>query len=337
MALITVSIDTEDFGGKLLNVVVTGTTGSGTVGDPYIVNRANADQVLFDYAFHLGAGSPTIVISSFEGSTWSTTNNGSATTANINLAVNGSASRYASSALTADNDDTINISATGYTAETIVFRLIPSVDNTADPFNLGVDQTNLQPGSLPVSLGFVTVAGINTPVTASITNGLTAVKASTPADFEYSTLSKTVVAGDRIYVKGYVPDSYNAFNDVTLDINGTSDTLRLTTKTTADTYEFIPYPDTILPTDLNTVGDFFGRPELQTYTDLNDYLKTPGGIYVPNITENAAIPTALPIDLNDFLGSGTSLYFIKFPRSKDDTWNSAGGAHQLAVNGMLVL
>lgn len=213
--------------------------------------------------------------------------------------------------------DSLNVtfSANGKT-KTITpgVRVLNPNDSTPDSWNMG-NQTSKAPG-IEVYCGYVVVRGINVPVTCSINN-------STYFSFRvnngsWRTANTTVNSGDLVELRCNTPQAFSQTVTNRLTIGTVYDDISVTTGS-SDSVQFIPSGITGLPIKFSEVFGFFGRRRQYASTDyepakLTDYLR--GGDFLPNIAQNNGVPTSPPIRLSDFPGTGTSLYFDKYPSDK---------------------
>lgn len=245
-------------------------------------------------------------------------------TANLSLgSVGSSGSRVIRSDATIGNT-TVTISAPGYPTRTLTVSVTSGVDTTPDDFTLGPGVTGANPGEERLS-STVNVTGINQAVTASVSAG----QLMKNGNGQWVT-STTVSAGDRLVVRLNASASYNTTVSTTLTVGSLSRSWSITTANDPGSGEVINFPITALPVKLSDVINFFGGTGLFTPAkNLSAYLK--GGAYVPNITKNAAIPTILPLKLSQFVGSGTVLYFTKYPQSRMAAISVVGSAQTLEL------
>lgn len=305
MATITVNLATTHFYepelGHTINI-----TGPG---DPIEVNRG--DTIVFRWSSKSGSPSNyNIGIGSLDSSVWTNT------TVAYLYEVNQTASKVIKSNASYVTDGVVcTFSANGNTRNfTVNIRVLNPNDNTPDSWNMG-NQTSKAPG-IEVYIGSVTVRGINVPVTCSINN-------STYFKFRvnggsWRTSSTTVNSGDLVELKCNTPQAFSQTVTNRLTIGTVYDDVSVTTGS-SDSVQFIPSGITGLPIKFSEVFGFFGRRRQYASTNyepakLTDYLR--GGDFLPNITQNNGVPTSPPIRLSDFPGTGTSLYFDKYPSDK---------------------
>ena len=223
--------------------------------------------------------------------------------------------------------DSLNVtfSANGKT-KTITpgVRVLNPNDNTPDSWNMG-NQTSKAPG-IEVYCGSVVVRGINVPVTASISNKSSFLFRVNQGSWRTS--NATVNSGDFIELKCNTPQAFSQTITNTLTIGGTSDNVSVTTGS-SDSVQFIPSNITGPQIKFSEIFGFFGRrrqfaSSLYEPAKLTDYVR--GGDFLPNITQNNGVPTSPPIRISDFPGTGTSLYFDKYPSDKADVSRTDTGS-----------
>ena len=242
-------------------------------------------------------------------------------TSSVTLAAGGTVSKTIKASPTYSNGQ-VTASKSGYTSGYAYYAIVADIDTTPDSFDLGPDHTGINPSTRVPTLQ-ITVNGVSQAVTASVTNCLMSVNYADP-----TTINQTVNNGDviRCYIDSST--SYGGVVTGTLQVGGTSDSVTVTNKANPDSGETLLGPFTSTHTTLREIGDFFGF-----YVDvawqplpyqLSHYLR--GGDFVPDIAANNSVPTVLPVNLLDFVGAGTSLYFETSPPSRhvnSDTTSSA--------------
>ena len=305
MATVTVNLATthnyEPELGHIINI-----TGPGSTIE---VNRG--DTIVFRWSSKSGNPSNySIGIGSFDSSVWTNT------TVAYLYQVNQTASKVIKSNASYTTDAvTCTFSANGKTRNfTVNIRVLNTNDNTPDSWNM-LNISSRAPGT-EVYCGSVTIRGINVPVTCSINN-------STYFKFRvnnggWRTSNLTVNSGDLVELKCNTPQAFSQTVTNRLTIGTVYDDVSVTTGS-SDSVQFIPSGITGLPIKFSEVFGFFGRRRQYASTNyepakLTDYLR--GGDFLPNITQNNGVPTSPPIRLSDFPGTGTSLYFDKYPSDK---------------------
>jgi hypothetical protein len=230
--------------------------------------------------------------------------------------------------------DSLNISmgiANKSDSTTTSIRILNPVDAVPDSFSFGSNRSGFPAGST-AQLGFIRCTGVNTGVTCRITNR---------TNFEFRvnngawrTANITVQSGDLIYLRCNTPQSFSTTVTTRLYLNDVYDAISVTTGN-EDSVKFIPSGIASKPVRFSDVWGFFGRkrlPNVSTYENarLSNYVR--GGDYVPNIAENNAIETSLPLDLDSFIGSGTSMYFETFPQSKGANANTISSNQRMTLS-----
>lgn len=199
------------------------------------------------------------------------------------------------------------------------FNVQSSVVTKPDPM-LFESVGNVNPSTFVYS-NSVQVTGINTSVAVSVTNGSFKINTGGAASSGTYLTSGTVSPNQFIVLRVMSSSSFNTNKLMTITVGEASgnriSTWAVRTSADADQGTKIPFPVLANGGDvrLKQLGDFFGRP-LWSQTVLGDYLKSPGGAFVPNIMENDNIPTSGDLILGLFQGSATSLYWTKTPSDK---------------------
>ena len=207
----------------------------------------------------------------------------------------------------------ITVSASGFTSGSCSYSISSPLDTTPTQFFLPSDKIN-QPLSQYSYLGTITVLGVNTSVSANITNG----------EILHNGLwgtSGLFTVNQTVSVRVLMPGTYNTSVTCTLTIGAspsTSDSITLTTIPTVIPDTVIDFPDT-LPFSLLDVAAFYGTNAAPI--TLRDYYKNDD--LVPNISANSGVPSSGAISLLDFVGSGSAFYFITEPKAKSDFINTS--------------
>lgn len=203
-----------------------------------------------------------------------------------------------------------------FTDRTCTVTATPNIDTTPDNFTLGDDIINADRSTVYQSSS-VTVSGIDTPITASVTNSAVFTVNNTSYSSATSA-NKTVSNGDVIRVWMTSSPNYLTSLNTTLSLNGVTDYWQV--RTIAQPLN--PQDGTIIPLGISSgsismlnLRDLFGRPTYQSDTiSMSDLYN--GGNLVPSITQNSSIPTSGAISLSNFYNSSTSFMFEKQPPSK---------------------
>jgi hypothetical protein len=145
--------------------------------------------------------------------------------------------------------------------------------------------------------------------------------ATTELSSDGSTWGSTVVRGNGqvVYIRLKASSADSATSTHTVSASGGgSDSMSITTAAapvTAPAGTLIPLGITSGAIDLNTLRNFFGNPTYNSNTiSMSDLYR--GGNLVPNITQNAGVPTSGTIDLADLYGAHTQLTIDKHPSFK---------------------
>lgn len=181
------------------------------------------------------------------------------------------------------------------------FRVF-SADATPDNFSLG-DQSGLPP-FLTCYSSRVNVSGLGVAVTASVVGGGAVIfknGSSTPVT------STTVVNGDRLYLRMNASSVPGGSTSCTLTIGSLSRTWTLT-NSSALPANGVKVPIGPLPVSELKVINLFGGQFDNWAKARNLTAYTRGGFYVPDITENAGIPTVAPMRLAQFANAVQSFY-----------------------------
>ena len=282
-------------------------------------NVQDGDEVIFQYIAHYndaGSGAKGVSVEGFNSAYWTNSSD-------IIISNPGSTQyiKYVKSPPTSYGSETLSFVYDPYNkVVNKTFDVVNAIDTVPDQFSLGGDATNAYPNNVYAARS-VTVSGINATTPISITNGTYAVGSNITAN-NFTSNSGTVENGDVVAIRGVAPSTYNTSKDITLNIGGVTDTWRITTMPTAPPTEIIPLGITSGTIKLKAdISDFFGYSNINLIK-LTDYYK--GGSYVPNITENANIPSSGTIKLTDFYGAATALYFNQWPSSKQAAVNTGG-------------
>jgi len=245
----------------------------------------------------------------------------------VNLPLSGSVTRtIAANAPAGTHVLTVNFLGSGEPTTTITVTVVSS-DTTPDTIvwqGLG----NLNPGSQATSARSQ-ITGIESAALVSIVGGTFSINSST----NFSSTSRTVNPNQFIRLRSTASPLYNTNLSVQLTVGGVVSSWIVGTKSDPDDgqkiFFSIPANQPSTSISLRALGDFFGRSQ-STRTSLLDYVV--GGNFVPNISENFRISLKLPLSLDTFRGSATTLYWTKTPSSKFVRFNSSRTAGALEVN-----
>ena len=203
--------------------------------------------------------------------------------------------------------------------------IIDNNDTTPDPFDVGSNVSGVAPSDRIAGVPF-TLSGLTATTTANCSAG---------SDFTVNnglaTTSANVKNGDRIQLFVTSSSSWNSSVTGTLNIGGVSDSMTVTTVPQPALNQLIPFPRTSLPVSLSQVIDFFGGTSLAfpPPRNLRGYFR--GGIYVPDISQNAGIPASGNLALSSFVGSATALIFSSYPKAQNTSGNTLGGTVTLSL------
>lgn len=296
-----------------------------TSANPSSLNITQGDTVTFTYTQQSG-GQSYVTMTNFDSGEWNST-------ANATL-YNGQSVVRTRTAVGSDTV-TANFPASSFTDRNISITAVSNIDDTPDSFNLGAFVSSASRSTV-YQAQTVTVSGLSggTSITASITNGVFTVNDGSYSNATSS--SKSVQNGDSIRVWNTSSSSYSTAITTTLNLNGVTDTWRITTAAAPIDPQngvLIPLGITSGAIDMNTLRDFFGAPTYQSnQIAMTDLYK--GGQLVPNITQNSSVPTSGTISLSNLYSSYTSFFWEKDPTSKfafEPSW-TGGGTATLAWN-----
>lgn len=204
-------------------------------------------------------------------------------------------------------------------------KIIDNNDTTPDPFDVGNNVTGVAPSDRIAGVPF-TLSGLtaNTSATCSAGSNFT-------VNNGLATTSATVKNGDRIQLYVTASSSWNTGVTGTLTIGGVSDSMTVTTVSQPALNQLIPFPRSSLPVKLSEVIDFFGGTSLAfpPLRNLRAYLK--GGTYVPDISQNSAIPASGNLKLSTFVGSATALIFSSYPKAQNTSGSTLAGTTTLSL------
>jgi len=226
---------------------------------------------------------------------------------------------------TIPNADSCRVSTTGSGFSYWYLYRVSSIDTLPDNFSLGTDIVNANPLQTYYT-DIVTITGINTPVTASANNGGLISK----NNGSYAS-SQTISNGDKIRVKIISNSSYSSTKVTSVTVGSRVVTFNVTTMASPAAGQIIPIGITSGNISIRDLSDLFGKPRYDVNVPLSNYLKAPGGTRVPDISQNSAVSSSLPLSLRSFLGSATSFYVSTYPANKIISYDttSQGGTFYL--------
>lgn len=188
----------------------------------------------------------------------------------------------------------------------------------------------------PISTQFTsqaaTVAGLGNGLSATATvqtSGLSSIGLSVNGGSFVS--SAVVNNGDNVVVRGTTSATYGADSWIQLTLaadNAVADVVYIKNEpdpaTGFDDGSAIPFGHATGPIPMSDITKFFaGYPVSDIYTppyNLGSFYR--GGLHVPNMAINTAIPTSGTISYSNFRNSGTVLYFVRRPGTKAVNYNS---------------
>lgn len=285
--------------------------------DPYILTEG--DTVTFTWTTAAGGSPGQLNFGNFESTAFTDASGPTL------YSVGTSFTKTVKSGGTLPQTTNCRVSTTGSGFKYWYLTRVSVIDSTPDPINLGAEVVNANPYQTYYSER-VTITGINTSITVSANNGASVSK----NDGQYAS-SRSVVAGDVIRVKMTSGGGYATSKTITLTAGSGTATFKVTNMEDPGDGQLIPLGITSGTIKLSQIGDLFGRPQYDYTTVLSEYLKAPTKLRVPDISQNAGVPTGFPIKLTDFYGSATSFYVSTYPSNKfiDHDTTSAGGAFNL--------
>lgn len=246
-------------------------------------------------------------------------------TANVSLAANGSTAVKTVKTNATLGAMYLTVSSPDFTPFSFEVNVTSGLLTTPDNFNF--DNVSLaQPGST-VESNQITVSGINVPVSVTMSAGQFMIG----KDGIWRT-SGTVSNNDKVRLRHIASVNYNTTLTVSCSIGTVTRTWSVTTPNDPGSGQIIDFPVTSLPIRLSEVVDFFGGKNIyasERPPNMRAYLKGAG--LVPNIAKNIRVPTSGVLKLSDFVGSGTSLYFLRYPAFRYHGLDNLGGTVTVQV------
>tara|TARA_R110002074_G_scaffold43446_3_gene113315 strand:- start:1807 stop:3030 length:1224 start_codon:yes stop_codon:yes gene_type:complete len=276
---------------------------------------------IFHNAFLSSGGS--ITASGFDTSRWTSSSN-------LVIAEGATGTRTIKSNPT-NGAENITLSESGSVSGTIFLNIVGD-DTTPDSFSIGANRT-ANPSQVTY-FDTVTVTGINTPVTASATNGEVALQSGTSLERTFGS-SKTVSLNDVVLTRSSAPSGYGQSKTVTLNIGGVTDSATLSTPSDPTSGTQINLGIASGPIDMDSILDLF-MGQSQSFwgytrpTDMGSLYRS--GSYVPNISANSSVATSGAITLGSFYGSATSFYVASVPNNKIVFIDTSGGGSSFTGN-----
>ena len=217
----------------------------------------------------------------------------------------------------------------GASQETLAYKIsIP--DTTPNSFSLP-NKTGLNPKT-DVRIGSIDLSGFNRALVINFTTvSGTPINVRSVVSWAGNVRTSTgVEAGERVTVYAEAPTGYNQSYRSRMTIGGTYTDFTVATLAQPYLDETIPFGHATGPVSLKAdVAAFFGG---EGSASLSEYYKYPGGLHVPSISQNSAIPTSGTISLSNFRNSYTAFYFIKSPIGKSKTINTQGAGRSLILD-----
>lgn len=282
---------------------------------PSSLTVVRGDTITFSYE-NSGGPPVTVAISGFTTSTFTNSTQ-------ITLTFDGDSEQRTvrtDATLTTVN---LTVSAPGFTSKNVSITITSGIDDTPDAFSF-INIPTAQPSSV-VESNTITLSGFNVNVNVSLTNGASYMRAN---DGVWRTTG-LVASGETLKVRLTAAGTYNTAKSTTVTVGNTSTTWTVTTANDPGSGTVINFPvQTAGTVKLSDIKSFFGGSSPPN--NLRSYLK--GGAYVPNITKNAGVPSSGTITLQDFIGSGTALYYVRYPASRTAAINTIPSGGVVSVN-----
>lgn len=303
-------------------ITIVKTTPLATQASPLVVSRGDTINFVFNQGGE--ASGYTFYFSGFDAGLWNDTSAspGMAPGAVFSKTTNPSAPVNAAGTV-----DTLDAQCgsgyPGYRALTLYIKITDGSDSVPDAFSLGPQVNNVSPTSV-VAAWPVTVSGINQGTSASLSgNGYFTVNNGSQVT------SATVYNGDNVWCFLVAPATFSSSASITLNIGGVTSVFSILTAASPAGGIVIDFPKTSGTVSLRDIVNFFGGTTGSPPTNLRSYFK--GGTYVPDITKNSSVPANGTINIRQFLGSGTSMFFTKLPYNQGRNTNTLGGPTTASV------
>ena len=267
-----------------------------------ILDRSNA-TVTFQ-----NQGSRSATISSFSSGFWTSTSN-------LPVGGNSTATKRRRTDLTDGATDQLRILINGISKFiTLTYpNPPPPSDTVANPFTLP-DVVVTPKTEFFIRL---TVSGINTTVTATVSNATVTVNAQPT-----NRTSSPVVNGTRLTLTVAAPLDFRQSKTITIRVgSGPAQSFDVTTEDIFIDNKVVLTKSANESIGLREISQFFGGPSVPKITDFY-----PGLAYVPNIIDNEDIPLSGDLSLSDFRNAVTAFYFTTSPYGKAAVFNTLNGA-----------
>lgn len=259
---------------------------------------------------------------SFSGGTWS---NFSSTYFTNTSTIYSSGTKTIKSSVSSGSTTYVQCTISGKTATLAINFDVK--DETPNSFGLS-NVSDVNPKAL-IRPHSVTVTGINTRVTASISSSAGRVAQLYKNSTQYPPRSGFGVEnGDTLILEVEAEYDYGEELTITLTVGTRTETFRVINR-------LYPLVDQLIELGINSpplafkqdVVNFFGSKS--TSPKLTDYLR--GNDLVPSIQQNAHVPTSPPIRLTDLLGTASALYFRYRPPTKAVSVDTTDGGKSLGL------
>lgn len=268
---------------------------------PSSVTVARGDTLRFTY--NPTSGSTSITLSGFSASHVTST-------ANIVFNTPGQTADKVVRADATLSAFTVTSAALGFANKTSSITVVSGSDTTPDAFSF-TNVTLSQPSAV-IETDVKTITGINVPTTVSITGG---------GSFQIGSdqiwrTSGSISNGQKLKLRLTASAAYSATVSTTVTVGTYSTMWQISTAPDPGSGSIIPFPITTGTIKLTDIISFFQGPigslgNTNPTTNMRGYLKGAG--LVPNIAQNAAIPTSGTLRLSNFRGSATTLYWVRYP------------------------
>jgi len=294
---------------KTLTCTVTG-GGTITTVTPPTSSGSRIEMIQGDtLTLSVPSGTESIQFTGFSSTFW-------VSTSNVTVTVGNTSVRTLKLTGTGTGQITINPTGTGPT-ETFYFNVSapPPPDDAPDsPYFSSISGAEL---STEYSASYQ-VIGIDVASINISTSGVASFKIN---DGSYSTADKTAVLNDVITVKRTSSGLFNTTVPTVVTMGSASPTWNITTVPDLNLRSKYDFAITTVPISSNDIEEFFcgdrwddSAPAGTANGNSNTLYR--GGAYVPEITENAGVPTSGTKDFQDYLGVSNIFFFSKIPQFK---------------------
>lgn len=194
----------------------------------------------------------------------------------------------------------------GLTSPTLVTEMKVVVDegvnDTPNPFFFA-PVVNVERSTVFIS-NEITVSGIDVTISASISgsSGQFSINGGS-----FSATTRSVSNGDKIRLRLTSSADWQTTRTTTLNLNGVTGSWSVTTAA-EPVFLIIPFSVTQLPILFSQVRDFYGiGAASQSWGLLTQYVR--GGPLVPDISQNAHVPTNTPMNLASLVGTSHAAFW----------------------------